>query len=255
MELKHGKTICITAFKGGVGKTITTLNLAGIYHILNKKVLIIDLDIHSGAVALSLNVKNKKDIYNLIDDLKTNKYESFDNYIASYSDYIDVLSCPINPKNAIKLDLDYINNILMCAKAKYDIILIDTTHGLTEVNLLLLDITDINLLLVTNDPYDVKNVKNAISIFKEIDKKNYKVLLNESRDISKNYFTNYDIKKIINNNIDYTIPKTFYIKDIDKYIINNEILVLNKKIKENYKGGYDRLVLLAKSLIGEERDK
>ncbi len=253
MEFKNGKTISINSVKGGVGKTITTINLAGIYQILNKKILIIDFDIFNGAIALSLNVKNKKDLYNLIEDLKYNQYESFNHYVSSYNEYIDVLSCPVNPTNAIKLDYSYINNILVCAKSKYDVILIDTTHGLSELNLLLLDITDVNLLMITNDPYDLKNIKNLIFIFKDINKTNYKILLNESRDISKNYFTNYDIKKIIDNNIDYTLPKTFYIKDIDKYIINNEILVLNQKIVNNYKTGYDRLLMMAKNLIEELR--
>ena len=39
-----GISILISAAKGGVGKTIMTLNLAGIYEVLEKKVLIIDFD-------------------------------------------------------------------------------------------------------------------------------------------------------------------------------------------------------------------
>ena len=58
-----GKIITISSVKGGVGKTTMTLNLAGIYCELNKRVLIIDLDLYSGGIAASLNVKNKKDIY------------------------------------------------------------------------------------------------------------------------------------------------------------------------------------------------
>lgn len=35
----------------------------------------------------------------------------------------------------------------------------------------------------------------------------------------------YDIKEIINANIDYTISKNFYIKNIDKYTMAGEILL------------------------------
>ena len=51
-----GKVITVSSVKGGVGKTTMVLNLAGIYCGLNKKVLIIDLDLYCGGVAVSFNV-------------------------------------------------------------------------------------------------------------------------------------------------------------------------------------------------------
>ena len=44
MSRGKGKAMCIFSAKGGVGKTTTTINLAGIYENLEKKVLIIYLD-------------------------------------------------------------------------------------------------------------------------------------------------------------------------------------------------------------------
>ena len=55
MKRSKGKTMCIFSSKGGVGKTITAINLAGIVRSLEKKVLIIDMDFSGGGVALSLN--------------------------------------------------------------------------------------------------------------------------------------------------------------------------------------------------------
>ena len=57
MTRKKGKTLCLFSAKGGVGKTITTLNLAGIFEQLEKRVLIMDLDLSSGDIANALNVK------------------------------------------------------------------------------------------------------------------------------------------------------------------------------------------------------
>ena len=65
MKLKKGKSLCFFSAKGGVGKTINLINLAGIFQQLGKKVLIIDLDLYAGGVATILNVDNKKDIYSI----------------------------------------------------------------------------------------------------------------------------------------------------------------------------------------------
>ena len=40
-----GKVISVFSVKGGVGKTTMTLNLAGIYCSMGKRVLIIDMDL------------------------------------------------------------------------------------------------------------------------------------------------------------------------------------------------------------------
>ena len=61
MVNKSGKIICVTSVKGGVGKTTTLLNLAGIYSLEKYRVLILDLDLFAGAIAVNLDIRNKKD--------------------------------------------------------------------------------------------------------------------------------------------------------------------------------------------------
>ena len=116
MASNVGKIISISSTKGGVGKTTMTLNLAGIYHLLNKKVLIIDLDLYSGGVALSLNLNNKKDIFMLCDSLNNNRFSDFSEYVCKYNENIDVISAPRDPRQANKIDSKYLPIILEKAK-------------------------------------------------------------------------------------------------------------------------------------------
>ena len=55
MSLNKAKIFTVTSVKGGVGKTTTLINLAGIYSKLGKNVLIIDLDFYSSDIVASLN--------------------------------------------------------------------------------------------------------------------------------------------------------------------------------------------------------
>lgn len=250
-----GKIITISSVKGGVGKTTMTLNLAGIYCELNKRVLIIDLDLYSGGIAASLNVKNKKDIYTMIDSMANNRFTELKKYVTTYNKNIDVLACPKDPRMGAKVSGRYIPVIFDLAKKEYDVVLVDTYHILDEINLTALDYSYMTLFIITNDIVDLKNMKSLISIFKDTDKKNYLILLNNSRDVGKDYLSLYDIRTIIKNNIDYTLSKNYYIKNIDKYTISGEILTLNNSINLFHSKDINNMKKMALDLIDDSHGK
>lgn len=250
-----GKVISVSSVKGGVGKTTTVLNLAGIYCTLNKKVLIIDMDLYSGGIATSLNVRNTKDIFTLIDSMADNKFTELRKYVTTYNSNIDILACPKDPRMAMKIDSKFIPLIFDLAKKEYDVILVDTSHILNETNLTVLDYSYMSLFIVTNDLVDLKNMKSLISIFKDTGKKNYLILLNNSRDTGKDYMSMYDIRTVIDTNIDYTISNKYYIKNIDKYVMDGEILTLNKKLNSMHQNDVHNMEKLAKDLIDDRHSK
>ena len=252
MASNVGKIISISSTKGGVGKNTMTLNLAGIYHLLNKKVLIIDLDLYSGGVALSLNLNNKKDIFMLCDSLNNNRFSDFSEYVCKYNENIDVISAPRDPRQANKIDSKYLPIILEKAKNLYDIILIDTNHILDEFNLITLDYSYMSLFVITNDPVDLKNMKSLMTIFKDAGKTNFLTVLNNSRDTGKDYLTLFDIKNLIKTNVDYIISKNFYIRNIDKYVLNGEILTLNKNIRRFHSADINVMKQIAMALIDDK---
>lgn len=250
-----GKIVTISSVKGGVGKTTMTLNLAGIYCELNKRVLIIDLDLYSGGIAASLNVKNTKDIYTMIDSMANNRFTELKKYVTTYNKNIDVLACPKDPRMGAKVSGRYIPLIFDLAKKEYDVVLVDTYHILDEINLTALDYSYMTLFIITNDIVDLKNMKSLISIFKDTDKKNYLVLLNSSRDTGKDYLSLYDIRTIIKNNIDYTLSKNYYIKNIDKYIMAGEILTLNNSVNLFHSKDINNMKKMALDLIDDSHGK
>ena len=251
---QFGKLITVSSVKGGVGKTTLTINLAGIYFLMKKRVLIIDLDLYAGGVATLTNIDNKKDIYMLVDALSNNKQVELKDYVTSYNKGIDILASPRDPRDVSKIEGRYLNKVFDLAKHDYDIVLVDTSHSLDEVCLMAIDAAYNTLFVITNDLVDIKNMKSMVSIFNEMNKKNYKILLNNSRDTGRDYITLFDIRNMIKGNVDYTISKNFYIKNIDKYVLNGEILTLNKNINRFYGNDIKNMNKLAISLIEEVGD-
>lgn len=254
MTKKNGKIISVSSVKGGVGKTTMVINLAGIYYMMKKKVLIIDSDFYSGGVSTWLDIRNQKDIYMMIDSISNNRYSSITNYVTSYNNGIDVLASPRDPRSSLKIESKYIPMIFEFAKREYDVILVDTNHLLNEINLMILDYVDISLFMVTNDLIDLKNMRNLIQIFKSTDKDNYVMCLNCSRDTGRDYLSLFDIRNILKCNIDYSISSSFYIKNIDKYVLNGEILTLNRVINRFHGGDILKLKKIALRLLEDKEE-
>lgn len=255
MQTSLGKIITIASVKGGVGKTTLTTNLAGLYSLMKKRVLIIDLDLYSGGIATLLKIEFDKDIYTLVDSISNNRFTSLKDYVCLYNNNIDVLAAPRDPRDVSKIESKYISKILELARNEYDIVLVDTYHLLDEFTLLALDTCYMSVLLLTNDLVDLKNMRNIVSIFNELKKDNYYVVLNNSRDTGRDYINLFDVRKMIKRNVDYTISRNFYIRNIDKYVLNGEILTLNKFINKMHSRDIDNMRKLALELLKYKRNE
>ena len=247
-----GKIISINSVKGGVGKTTLAISLARIYSLMKKKVLLIDLDLYSGGISTYLDINNKKDIFMLIDSISNNRFTSLNDYIVNYNKNIDVIPSVKDPRLATRIDSKYIKAVFKLAKTEYDIVIVDTNHALDETNLVVLDNVDTSLYVITNDIVDLKNMKSLVSIFKDNEKTNYLTILNNSINHRTDYLSLFDIRTIIRTNIDYTISKSFYIKNINKYLLAGDILTLNNSINNTYQRDINNLKKLATNILNME---
>ncbi len=235
--IKRGKVITITSMKGGVGKTITTLLLAAFLKKEQKRTLIIDLDLYNGDIAFGLDVDIKSSIYNLCDDMANNRYKTDEesSYIIKYDEYIDILSSPKDPRQATKIEGKYLEMILKRYINKYDVILIDTNHILSVNNMIAFEMSDAIINIFTNDAFDLKNTRNFMAICENIHVDNVYLVLNDALGTKKEHFSEYEIKTIIKNNISYVIPKSFYIKGMDKAIVDGRLFTMIDKVITNSK--------------------
>ena len=249
--MARGKIVCFYGGKGGVGKTTTLLSLAGTLSKLNKKVLIVDLDLTNGAIAISLNREANKTIFNFVEDYINNKYNDLDKYITKYDENISFVASPKDPRYASRIDIKYIDILLEKSVYNHDVVLIDTPSILNEISVYSLDKSDVIYLLTTNDCVSLKNIKNIVNLFIENNLDKYKIILNNSFIPNKDYFSNYDIKNIIGHNVDYVISSSFHVNNLDELVVNGEIITYKySKFKDE-----KIFKLIANEIIGGNKDE
>ena len=101
---------------------------------------------------------------------------------------------------------------------------------------------------MSNDPVDLVNTRNFVEIVNDIEYKNLKILLNESNSLEENYFSMYDIRSFLNYNISYRLGSEYFVKTIDKYVLDGKILTLNNVYQKNKKE-YKKLEKIAIDLL------
>ena len=230
MAIKQAKVLTITSVKGGTGKSTTTLALAGILKEKKLKTIIIDMDLHSGTIAASLNLNITKDIYTLVNDYMNHGIKDIDDYILKYNEYIDVLAAPKDPRQVGKISSKYIDVLIKKLKYKYDIILIDTNHIIDNINLVTFDNSDHIIYVITSDLMDLKNMKTMLAIYKDMKLTKYTILLNDA--MSKDIISKYEISSFLEEEVNYILPANSYIKNMRKILMEGKIITDEKNYQK-----------------------
>lgn len=122
-NIEGPKTIAVSSTISGEGKTFIALNLAGIFAIQGKKVILLDLDLRKPRFHLCFNTDNSKGLSTIL--IKKNTIEDcVKKSKISNLDYITAGPIPPNPS-----ELTASNDIAVLIetlKQKYDVIIIDT---------------------------------------------------------------------------------------------------------------------------------
>lgn len=154
------KVISVYNTKGGVAKTISSVNIASILAMKGKKVLLIDNDPQANS-CINLNVRNAKiGIYELMKDkdvsaeqVIVNVGENLD-VIPSSIRYFDIekqLSNEFNPYTVLKKKIKEV-------KKNYDYVIIDNHPSISTISLNGLVASDEVLIPITPDNFAIEGI-------------------------------------------------------------------------------------------------
>lgn len=119
---QHNKIAVISSPNASEGKSTTAINIAISLSQLNKKVILIDADVHRPSIHAKLKMKNNDGIMNVLSGIST-----FDEAVCHYNSKLDILTTGPIPQNATEIFSDpSLDELLGELNEKYDYIILDT---------------------------------------------------------------------------------------------------------------------------------
>ncbi len=188
---KESPVILITSSFSGEGKSFVALNLAMSFALMQKKIVIVGLDIRSPKIAEYLNISRDNGITVYLSDNST----SLDSIIhkSSYSSYLDVIPAGPTPPNPSELLMTpRLDDLFEKLRKKYDYIIVDSAPIAIISDTYLLNRIADNTIYVTRENYTPKEILPFINeIYEEQKLKNIAVVLNGSKEGMSSYGYGY----------------------------------------------------------------
>ncbi|HOD36745.1 MAG TPA: MinD/ParA family protein [Syntrophales bacterium] len=140
--------VCITSGKGGVGKTFITVNLAAALAAKGKKVLVVDCDFGLANVDIMLGIRPSRTMKDVVFGGKTLR-----DVIVKTPGGFDLVPACSGVRDMAQLLYERIEMIkeMLLSLEGYDLVLMDTGAGMTEVVLQFNLLADRNILVINRE--------------------------------------------------------------------------------------------------------
>ena len=151
--------ICVLGPKGGTGKTLTASNLAVALAAEGSRVVLVDLDLQFGDIALVMGVTPDRTSFDLATSGGTLDGQKVDAFLATHESGVRLLLAPTRPDQAAAVTPDFLRELYPVLRAEFDYVVVDTPPGFTPEVICTIDAASSVCLVATLDMPALKNAK------------------------------------------------------------------------------------------------
>lgn len=206
----RGEMIVVCSAKGGIGRTILTVNIAAALYKKNISVGVVDGDFQFGDVSLALDLQSTFTMKEVIEGIETLDEYSLPGYLCRHESGVKVLPAPERPEYADLMSKENVNKVIDHMLQLFDYTLVDTGVGFNEHTLNFVEKAD-QILLVTNlEMATLKNTKLMLETFEILGLKG-KIRIVINRATMESVIQATDAAQILGDENPFYIPNDFQI--------------------------------------------
>jgi pilus assembly protein CpaE len=162
-----GATYSFTSAKGGAGSSTVATNLAIIMQQLTgKKVLLVDLELQMGEIALMLGIQPRFNFVDMAQNFSRMDAGLLASFIERHSSGVHVLSAPYHPERAEGVSVEQVRRILHFLRQHYDYVFIDTSKSLLPSTLAAFEQSDVVFLVTNPDLPSLRNIQRGLPLIR-----------------------------------------------------------------------------------------
>jgi len=164
-----GKIVTIYSPKGGTGCTTLAVNLALTLNNEDTRVALVDGNLQFGDVAVFINEQGKNTIIDLAPRAEELDPEIVEEVMLKHATSgLHVLAAPSRPEYAEKVSSGQFARVLEYLRQIYSYVIVDTATLLTDVTLSAIDVSDLVVLVTTQDIPSIKNCRLFLDLLQTL---------------------------------------------------------------------------------------
>lgn len=242
-----GKLICVLGPKGGIGKTITACNLALALAMRGKRVVLVDLDLQFGDVALSLGLTPDTTVYDLAvsgGELDESKIDAF---LMTHQAGLRVLAAPARPDQAQAITPEFLSDVYDILRGPYDYIIVDTPPSFSPEVITSIDVSAYVCMVGMLDALSLKNTRLGLETLELMgyDSERVRIVLNRAN--SNVGINRTDVVSILGRAPDVLVPSH---RDIARSVNEGSPVVISQK-RSDAARAFDSLAAVFATLSSE----
>lgn len=204
---KRGKIVVVYSPKGGTGCTTLAVNLALSLKNADTRVALVDGNLQFGDVAVFVNEQGKNTVLDLAPRADELDAEIVEEVMVKHSATgLHILAAPNRPEYADKVSSTQFSSMLEYLTQLYEYIIVDTAPYLTDLTLATIDISDVIILVTTQDIPAIKNSRLFLDLLNNLGVQRDRVMFVMNRFDKKSNITAERVADNLKQEIALVIP-------------------------------------------------
>ena len=173
LDTNEGKKVRCKALgffggKGGTGKTTLAIGVAAQLAKAGKRVMLLDLDLQFGDVAMALDLDTKNSIVDLVQDRAGITIENINCFAVEHGSGMSVLCAPKSSEFAEFVTPSHVERIIDIMRPYYEYIIVDLPASFNDVTITALENCEELYMVYNNEILSLNNAKVCYLILEQL---------------------------------------------------------------------------------------